>query len=55
MAAGAGNDSMSSLSAPMGGRAARLSFDPAQPEEFSNFYLKLKGLSTSTMADAAST
>ena len=50
MAASAGHHSPSSLSAPMGGRAARLSFDPALPEEFSNFYLKLKGLSTSAMA-----
>ena len=37
----------------MGGRAARLSFDPAQPETYSTFRLKLKALSSSTMADAA--
>ena len=37
----------------MGGRAARLSFDPAQPETYATFRLKLKALSSSTMADAA--
>ena len=37
----------------MGGRAARLSFDPAQPETYPTFRLKLKALSSSTMADAA--
>ena len=52
-ASAAGYDPMSSLSAPMGGRAARLSFDPAQPETYSTFRLKLKALSSSTMADAA--
>ena len=52
-ASAAGYDPMSSLSAPMGGRAARLAFDPAQPETFPTFRLKLKALSTSTMADAA--
>ena len=52
-ASAAGYDPMSSLSAPMGGRAARLSFDPAQPETYSTFRLKLKALSSSTVADAA--
>ena len=52
-ASAAGYDPMSSLSAPMGGRAARLSFDPAQPETYPTFRLKLKALSSSTMADAA--
>ena len=52
-ASAAGYDPMSSLSAPMGGRAARLSFDPAQPETYATFRLKLKALSSSTMADAA--